>query len=194
MGRMSVEVHPRGLSSAEAEQRLKRLGLPEQTTSRSVASIISGNVFTLFNAILAVFFVIMLALGLFADALFGVIAIVNSAIGIRQELNAKETLDQLALLVAPRAKVIRDGAILEVTGDEVVPGDVVRVEPGDQLVADGVAMSSRGLMMDESVLTGESDGVLKRDGDRLLSGSFGIAGSGYYELDAVRDQSHAAKI
>ncbi|HEX3262412.1 MAG TPA: cation-translocating P-type ATPase [Solirubrobacterales bacterium] len=191
---MSVEVHPRGLSSAEAEQRLKRLGLPEQTTSRSVASIISGNVFTLFNAILAVFFVIMLALGLFADALFGVIAIVNSAIGIRQELNAKETLDQLALLVAPRAKVIRDGAILEVTGDEVVPGDVVRVEPGDQLVADGVAMSSRGLMMDESVLTGESDGVLKRDGDRLLSGSFGIAGSGYYELDAVRDQSHAAKI
>ena len=175
---MSVEVHPRGLSSAEAAQRLKRLGLPEQATSRSVASIISGNVFTLFNAILAVFFVIMLALGLFADALFGVIAIVNSAIGIRQELNAKETLDQLALLVAPRAKVIRDGAILEVTGDEVVAGDVVRVEPGDQLVADGVVVSSRGLTMDESVLTGESDGVSKRGGDRLLSGSFCIAGSG----------------
>ncbi len=191
---MSVDVDPRGLSSAEAAQRLKRLGLPEQATSRSVASIISGNVFTLFNAILAVFFVIMLALGLFADALFGVIAIVNSAIGIRQELNAKETLDQLALLVAPRAKVIRDGAILEVTGDEVVPGDVVRVEPGDQLVADGVVVSSRGLTMDESVLTGESDGVSRRGGDRLLSGSFCIAGSGYYELDAVRDQSHAAKI
>jgi magnesium-transporting ATPase (P-type) len=96
--------------------------------------------------------------------------------------------------VAPRAKVIRDGAILEVTGDEVVPGDVVRVEPGDQLVADGVVVSSRGLMMDESVLTGESDGVPKRDRDRLLSGSFCIAGSAYYELDAVRDQSHAARI
>jgi cation-transporting ATPase E len=186
--------YPRGLSSAEAAQRLERLGLPEQTTSRSVASIVAGNVFTLFNAILAVFFVIMLALGLFADALFGVIAIVNSAIGIRQELNAKETLDKLALLVAPKAKVIRDGAILEVSGDEVVPGDVVRVEPGDQLVADGLVMSSRGLTMDESILTGESDGVRKRDGDRLLSGSFCIAGSGYYELDAVRDQSHAAKI
>jgi cation-transporting ATPase E len=170
------------------------MGLPEQTTSRSVASIVAGNVFTLFNAILAVFFVIMLALGLFADALFGVIAIVNSAIGIRQELNAKETLDQLALLVAPKAKVIRDGAILEATADEVVPGDVVRVEPGDQLVADGPVVSSRGLTMDESVLTGESDGVRKRDGDRLLSGSFCIAGSGYYELDAVREQSHAAKI
>ena len=193
-GAVEAASYPRGLSSAEAEQRLKRLGLPEQAGSRSVGSIVAGNVFTLFNAILAVFFVIMLGLGLFADALFGVIAIVNSAIGIRQELNAKETLDQLALLVAPKARVIRDGAIIEVTGDEVVPGDVVRVEPGDQLVADGVVISSRGLTMDESVLTGESDGVRKRDGDRLLSGSFSIAGSGYYELDAVREQSHAAKI
>ena len=194
MGGMSDRGHPYGLSSAEAAQRLERLGLPEEASSRSVASIVAGNVFTLFNAILAVFFVVMLALGLFADALFGVIAIVNSAIGIRQELNAKETLDQLALLVAPRAKTIRDGAILELTADEVVPGDVVRVEPGDQLVADGLVVSSRGLTMDESVLTGESDGVRKRDGDRLLSGSFCIAGSGYYELDAVREQSHAAKI
>src|SRR5215216_479155 len=193
-GAVEAASHPRGLTSVEAAQRLNRLGLPEPATSRSVASIVAGNVFTLFNAILGTFFVIMLALGLFADALFGVIAIINSGIGIRQELKAKETLDQLALLVAPKAKVIRDGAILEVTADEVVPGDVVRVEPGDQLVADGLVVSSRGLTMDESVLTGESDGVRKRDGDRLLSGSFCIAGSGYYELDAVREQSHAAKI
>src|SRR3954470_18326611 len=123
MGRMSERAHPYGLSSAEAAQRLKRLRLPGEAGSRSVASIVAGNVFTLFNAILAVFFVIMLALGLFADALFGVIAIVNSAIGIRQELNAKETLDQLALLVAPKAKAIRDGAIVELTADEVVPAD-----------------------------------------------------------------------
>jgi cation-transporting ATPase E len=194
MDRMNDGAHHQGLTSAEAARRLERLGMPEETTSRSVASIVAGNVFTLFNGILAVFFVIMLALGLFADALFGVIAIVNSAIGIRQELKAKETLDQLALLVAPKAKVLRDRAVQEVGADEVVPGDVVRVEPGDQLVADGLVVSSRGLTMDESVLTGESDGVRKRDGDRLLSGSFGIAGSGYYELDAVREQSHAAKI
>jgi cation-transporting P-type ATPase E len=92
--------------------------------------------------------VIMLALGLFADALFGLIAVVNSAIGIRQELKAKETLDQLALLVAPKAHVIRDGQYVELSEDEVVPGDVVRVEPGDQLVADGIVRSSRGLTMD----------------------------------------------
>src|SRR5947208_5000263 len=137
MGDMSDRGHPYGLSSAEAAQRLERLGLPEEASSRSVASIVAGNVFTLFNAILGVFFVIMLALGLFADALFGLIAVVNSAIGIRQELKAKETLDQLALLVAPKAHVIRDDAYVELTADEVVPEDVVRVEPGDQLIADG---------------------------------------------------------
>ena len=194
MGGVEAASQAQGLSSAEAAARLKRLGLPEPATSRSVASIVAGNVFTLFNAILAVFFVIMLALGLFADALFGLIAVVNSAIGIRQELKAKETLDQLALLVAPKAHVIRDGQYLELSEDEVVPGDVVRVEPGDQLVADGVVRSSRGLTMDESILTGESDGVRRGEGDRLLSGAFCIAGSGYYELDAVRDQSHAAKV
>ena len=87
-------------SSARAEDR---------PAARS-SSIVAGNVFTLFNAIIGVFFVLILSLGLFADALFGLIAILNSYIGIRQELKAKETLDELALLVAPKAKAIRDGA------------------------------------------------------------------------------------
>ena len=183
-----------GLSSAEAARRLARLGEPQPVSSRSVASIVTANVLTLFNAIIGVFFILILSLGLWADALFGLIAIVNSAIGIRQELKAKETLDQLALLVAPRAKAIRDGRVVELTADEVVPGDLVRVEPGDQLVADGAVVDTRGLTVDESLLTGESDGVRKRVGDRLLSGSFGISGSGHYELDAVREDSYAAKI
>jgi magnesium-transporting ATPase (P-type) len=191
---VNEQAHPRGLSSDEAERRLHRLGPPEDTTSRSVTSIVAGNVFTLFNLILGVFFVLVLSLGLFADAVFGLIAIVNSAIGIRQELKAKETLDQLAVLVAPRAKVVRDGRVRELRADEVVPGDVVRVEPGDQLVADGAVIESRGLTLDESMLTGESDGIRKRTGDRLLSGAFCITGSGYYELDAVREESHAAKV
>ena len=174
---MEAAATAQDLSSAEAARRLERLGPAERETSRSVASIVAANVLTLFNAIIGVFFILILSLGLWADALFGLIAIVNSAIGIRQELKAKETLDQLALLVAPRAKVIRDGRQVELHGDEVVPGDLVRVEPGDQLVADGPVVESRGLTMDESLLTGESDGVRKRTGDRLLSGSFGISGS-----------------
>ena len=194
MDAVNERPHPQGLSSAEAAKRLARLGPREQTSSRSVASIVAGNVLTLFNAIIAAFFVLILSLGLFADALFGLIAIINSAIGIRQELKAKQTLDQLAVLVAPRAKVVRDGEIRELRADEVVPEDTVRIEPGDQLVADGVLVSSRGLTVDESMLTGESDGVRKRDGDRVLSGAFSLNGSGYYEVDAVREQSHAERI
>ena len=193
-GPVEAAVHPNGLSSAEAARRLERLGPVEDSSSRSVSSIVAANVFTLFNAIIGFFFILILSLGLWADAIFGFIAALNSYIGIRQELKAKETLDQLALLVAPRAKVARDGRLIELHADEVVPGDVVRVEPGDQLVADGSVVDSRGLTVDESLLTGESDGIRKRAGDRMLSGSFGISGSGHYEVDAVRDDSHAAKI
>src|SRR6187200_3306790 len=109
MGAVEAAAQPRGLTSAEAARRLAKLGPVEPQSSRSVASIVAGNVFTLFNAILGTFFVVMLALGLFADALFGLVAVINSAIGIRQEMKAKETLDQLALMVAPRARVVRDG-------------------------------------------------------------------------------------
>ncbi|HXE99825.1 MAG TPA: cation-translocating P-type ATPase [Solirubrobacterales bacterium] len=191
---MSEQAHPRGLSGSEAARRLEDLGPPEPPTSRSVSSIVAGNVFTLFNAILGAFFVLLVSLGLFADALFGLIAVINSAIGIRQELKAKETLDRLAVLVAPRAKTVRDGELVELRAEEVVPGDVIRVEPGDQLVADGVVVSTRGLTIDESILTGESDGVRKHDRDRVLSGAFCLAGSGYYEVDAVREDSHAEQV
>jgi magnesium-transporting ATPase (P-type) len=191
---VTADAYPQGLSSADAAKRLARLGSPEQASSRSVASIVAGNVFTLFNAIIAVFFVLILSLGLFADAVFGVIAIINSAIGIRQEVRAKEVLDRLAVLVAPKAKVIRDGELVERGADEVVPEDIVRIEPGDQLVADGVVVASRGLTLDESMLTGESDGVPKAERDRVLSGAFCINGSGHYEVDAVREQSYAAKL
>src|SRR5918995_137669 len=123
-GRSSTD---RGLSSNEAAARLRKLGPPPETSSRSMASIVAANVFTLFNAIIAAFFVLDLGLGLYADALFGVIAIVNSGIGIYQEKKAKETLDEIAVLVAPHAEVVRDGAAVELIATEVVPGDLVHV-------------------------------------------------------------------
>jgi magnesium-transporting ATPase (P-type) len=184
----------RGLTSEEAEARLKKLGPAEAISSRSTSSIVAGNVFTLFNAIIGVFFVLIVSLGLFADAIFGLIAIINSYIGIRQELKAKRTLDELAVVVAPRARVIRDGTVVELLAGEVVPGDIVEIEPGDQLVADGEVVRTRGMTLDESVLTGEADGVRKGLGERALSGSYCISGSGYYEVDAVREQSYAGRI
>src|SRR6185436_20213176 len=110
----------RGLSSEEAAKRLRKLGSPPETSSRSTSSIVAGNVFTLFNAIIGAFFLLDLGLGLYADSIFGLIAVVNSYIGIRQELKAKRTLDELAVLVAPHAKVVRDGAVLELLATEVV--------------------------------------------------------------------------
>lgn len=190
-GRPSAE---HGLSSKEAAARLRKLGPPPQDSSRSMASIVAANVFTLFNAIIAGFFVLDLGLGLYADALFGVIAVVNSGIGIYQEKKAKETLDEIAVLVAPHARVIRDGAVVELIADEVVPGDVIQVGPGDQLIADGEVVEARGMTMDESLLTGESDGIRKGEGDRVLSGSFCVSGSGRCVVDAVREESYAGRI
>src|SRR3954464_10343862 len=122
MRAMSDQRHPRGLSGKEAAKRLRQLGPVEDRSSRSVASIVAGNVFTFFNLIIGVFFVVMLALGLFADALFGFIAVINSYIGIRQELKAKDTLENLALLVAPKAEGVRDGELVRLRAEGLVTG------------------------------------------------------------------------
>jgi cation-transporting P-type ATPase E len=183
-----------GLTRKEAAARLRKLGPPPENSSRSMSSIVAGNVFTLFNAIIGAFFILDLGLGLYADSIFGLIAVVNSSIGIYQEKKAKETLDEIAVLVAPHARVLRDGAEEKLTAAEVVPGDVVHVGPGDQLVADGEVVSSRGMTLDESMLTGEADGIQKGEGDRILSGSFCVSGSGHYVVDAVRDDSYAGRV
>src|SRR5256886_10517199 len=127
-------------------------------------------------------------------SLFGVVLVTNALIGIGQELRAKRTLDRLAVLSAPRVRVIRDGAPREVAVDEVVADDLVDVRAGDQLAADGVVRASAGLQADESLLTGESEPVDKRAGDRLLSGSFVVAGSGGYQATAVGADAYARKL
>ncbi len=109
-------------------------------------------------------------------------------------MKAKETLDRLAVLVAPRADAIRDGQEVELLAEEIVPGDLVRIAPGDQLVADGLVIESRGLTLDESMLTGEADGIAKANGDGVLSGAFVLSGSGYFEVTAVRDDSYAGQV
>ncbi len=190
-GRPSMD---QGLSSKEAAARLRKLGAPPETSSRSLASIVAGNVFTLFNAIIGGFFLLNVGLGLYADAIFGLVAVINSSIGIYQEKKAKETLDEIAVLVAPQAHVVREGEVVELLASEVVPGNVVQVGPGDQLVADGEAIASRGMTMDESLLTGEADGIRKGEGDRVLSGSFCVSGSGHYLVDAVREESYAGQL
>jgi cation-transporting ATPase E len=161
---------------------------------RSVWDIIRGNVFTWFNLILGVLFVAVVAFGSWKDGLFGAIIVINAAIGIFQELRAKIALDRLAVLTAPSAEVVRDGLEAHIPVASVVLGDLVRVRSGDQVVADGEVLESNSLEVDESLLTGESVPVVKGPGDRLLSGSFVIAGNGVFKTTAVGPDAYAQRL
>jgi cation-transporting P-type ATPase E len=186
----------RGLSAAEVAQRVARgevNDLPAAPT-RTVWQIVRANVFTRFTALLGTMVALVLLVGSFQDALFGVVLVANAAVGIVQEVRAKRTLDRLAVLTAPRAKVVRDGQLREVAVRGLVLGDVVAAAIGDQIVVDGRALAVAGLQVDESLLTGESDPVEKAPGDEVLSGSFVVAGSGRYQATRVGRQAYAARL
>jgi cation-transporting P-type ATPase E len=186
---------PAGLSSDEAARRLRERGpLERSASSRSYASIVRANVLTVFNLILAVSGALMLAFGSWQDALFLGVLVANSLIGIVQEVRAKRALDRLSALVVPTATVLRDGEPHKLPREEVVVGDFVQLQPGDQLVADGRLEASEGLLLDESILTGESESVAHVPGDELRSGSFVAEGTGSYAVTAVGAASYAARV
>jgi cation-transporting ATPase E len=185
-----------GLSSAEVSERVAR-GLvndvPEAPT-RTIGQIVRTNVITRFNILLGSLLVVILLVGPLQDALFGVVLVSNALVGIVQEIRAKRTLERLALINAPTARVVRDGEPREVQLGEVVLDDVIQVGPGDQIVVDGDVLDSLGLEVDESLLTGESEPVAKTPGDEVLSGSFVAAGSGAYRATRVGRDAHAARL
>ncbi len=177
----------RGLSRAEveAEQRAGRSNIQPSRTSRTVGGIVAANVFTRFNAIIAVLAAVVLVVGHPIDAIFALVMVANTSIGIVQEIRAKRTLDRLQVLVTPEVGVIRDGTLHPVAPSELVVGDVIALERGDQVPVDGRVLESTGLEIDESALTGESDAVLKSSGDTVRSGSAVVAGQAMIEATAV---------
>jgi cation-transporting ATPase E len=153
----------RGLSGTEVAERTAR-GLANVTADdgrRTVGDIVRANVLTRFNAILGPLLLVVLATGEHRDALFGIVLVVNALVGIVQELRAKATLDRLAVVSAPRVRVVRDGRVTEVATEAVVVGDVLDVQTGDQVPVDGTVVSATALEVDESLLTGESDALAK---------------------------------
>ncbi len=176
-----------GLSDAEAQRRL-RAGGPRsrQRSSRSYVSIVRANVLTVFNVILVGFGAVTLVFGDARDALFLGIIVANVGIGITAEVRAKRALDRLSLLVAPHARVKRDGSVRRLAVAELVVGDVVTLEPGDQVVADGRLLVASYLRLDQSVLTGESEPVGCAVGEEVRSGAFVVDGSGGYEAESSR--------
>jgi cation-transporting P-type ATPase E len=141
-----------------------------------------------------VFGVLTVTFDSWRDALFLGILVSNVAIGVFQEVRSKHALDRLAALVAPEAVVVRDGADRRVPVGEVVVGDLVRLDAGDQVVADGTVVSSDGLTLDEANLTGESEPVLRGPGQPVWSGSFAVEGQALFEATAVGPDSRAAKL
>jgi len=183
-----------GLTQAEAERRLAERPGREPPDSRSTRSIVVANVLTPFNLVLVALGLLTLVFSDWRDALFLFIVVANAGIGIAQELRAKRALDRLSALVAPRATVVRDGEPREVAVENVVEGDLVRVQPGDQIVADGPLERADGLALDESILTGESRAVPRGTGEEVRSGSFVVEGTAAYVVAAVGEESYAERI
>jgi cation-transporting P-type ATPase E len=185
-----------GLTEAQVQQRIQlgQVNKIPDTTSRTFKEIFQANVFTLFNAILGILLVVVLIFGSPQDALFGFVLIINSLIGIIQELRAKRTLDRLTLINAPIARVRREGKYQEIELSEVVLDELVELRPGDQVVADGIVLVADGLEIDESMLTGESGPVPKNAGDPLLSGSYSLAGSCRFQITKIGSDSYAQQI
>jgi cation-transporting ATPase E len=185
-----------GLSTAEAAQRLAA-GWGNgyrPATSRPVVDILRANLLTLFNLVVGGSFVLLLVLGYWQDALFGIFMVLNAAIGVVQEVRAKITLDRLTVLTSTGARVLRDGATLTVPAAQIVRGDLLVLAAGDEVVADARVTRASGLGVDESLLTGESEPVAAVPGRELRSGSFVVAGRGYAEVIRVGADSYANRV
>ncbi|MER6073708.1 HAD-IC family P-type ATPase [Streptomyces sp. NPDC001817] len=185
-----------GLTGAEVAERLSRGQVNDVPvrSSRSLGEIVRANVFTRFNAIIGVLWLVMLFVAPIQDSLFGFVILANTGIGIVQEWRAKQTLDSLAVIGEARPTVRRDGTAVEVATHEIVLDDLIEVGPGDKAVVDGVCVEADGLEIDESLLTGEADPVVKRPGDPVMSGSFVVAGGGAFQATKVGREAYAAQL
>ncbi|GAA2431492.1 HAD-IC family P-type ATPase [Streptomyces glaucus] len=185
-----------GLTAAEVAERVARGQVNDvpARSSRSTVDIVRANVFTRFNAIIGVLWLVMLVVAPIQDSLFGFVILANTGIGILQEWRAKKTLDSLALIGEVRPTVRRDGAAAEIGTSEIVLDDLLEIGPGDKIAVDGVCVEADGLEIDESLLTGEADPVVKRPGDPVLSGSFVVAGGGAFQATKVGREAYAAQL
>jgi cation-transporting ATPase E len=177
-----------GLTAVEVATR-RKAGQSNKVTvqsSRTYFQILQENAFSFINGVFFVIAMVLVSLGRWEDAVVVVLMIVGgSSINLYQEVRAKRQLDKIALLMRPDVTVIRDGQLQHVAPDEIVLGDLLRIEPGDQLVVDGEVVGDGRADVDESLLTGEVDLIPKQAGDELHSGSYCVRGSAVYEATRV---------
>ena len=184
-----------GLTVAEVNARIEagKINIADDSSDRTTGKIIRDNLLTYFNLIFLVITVLLCIAGAFRDLTFLPIIIGNILIGIVQELRAKKTLDKMKILNAGHAVVIRDGKRQKVTAEELVIDDLVWLSSGDAICADSVVVSGE-ITVNESMLTGEADGIVKKENEELLSGSFVVSGEGYARLTRVGNDSYISKL
>lgn len=185
-------------SGLSAEQVKRRFAQGEnnykvESSTLSVSEIVRSNVCTYFNLVFAVIAVLLAIVGAWSDMLFLPIIVANTCIGIIQEVHSKKVLDKLSILNAPHAVVIRDGKRQEIPADQLVLDDIVEFSAGSQIPADAKVVFGE-LQVNESLITGESDEIEKREGDSLLSGSFVVSGKACARLEKVGKDSYISKL
>lgn len=190
------EVNLYGLSDQAVKDQVAagEINKTDNGVSRTMGQIIRSNVFTLFNGIILAAMVVVLLTGQWKDAVFGFIIIINTGIGVVTELKAKRTLDRLSILVASNYYVHRNGRNIQVSHDQIVTGDLLWIRSGDQVPADAKIEQTWGLELNESMLTGESRTVHKRQGEEVFSGSTAVSGLALVTVTAVGSASYAAKL
>ena len=191
----SINSEFNGLTAAEVNARIEagKINIADDSSDRTTGKIIRDNLLTYFNLIFLVITVLLCIAGAFRDLTFLPIIIGNILIGIVQELRAKKTLDKMKILNAGHAVVIRDGKRQKVTAEELVIDDLVWLSSGDAICADSVVVSGE-ITVNESMLTGEADGIVKKENEELLSGSFVVSGEGYARLTRVGNDSYISKL
>ena len=195
MNKDSNSINITGLTDEEVRQRVEE-GFTNRTdisTDKTTKEIVISNVFTYFNLIFLVITILLIMVGSFRNLTFLPIIIGNTVIGIVQEIRAKKTLEKMSLLNAPRADVIRNGSVKQISTEELVKDDVILLTAGKQICADAVVISGN-IQVNESLLTGEADEVEKTEGSTLMSGSFVVSGECYAQLEKVGNESYISKL
>ena len=191
-----IATDPQSGLSAEQVRRRFAQGADNykvESSTLSVSEIVRSNICTYFNLVFAVIAVLLAIVGAWSDMLFLPIIVANTCIGIIQEVHSKKVLDKLSILNAPHAVVIRDGKRQEIPADQLVLDDIVEFSAGSQIPADAKVVSGE-LQVNESLITGESDEIEKREGDSLLSGSFVVSGKACARLEKVGKDSYISKL
>lgn len=184
-----------GLTSQEVADRVAagKTNANTDVKTKSIGQIFKEHAFTLFNFVNVVLGILVLITGQYRNATFMIVVIINLVIGVVQEVRAKRMVDKLSIITANKVRVIRDGVEQEISIDEVVLDDLVKLTHGNQVPADAIVVDG-GPLVDESLLTGESNQIEKHPGDELFSGSFVVAGAVTARVCRVGMDGYAAKI